>query len=113
MAQQIHADTTDAQPQTYDRLTYDAVAEGFTDGDRVTLRYESPYSGTTVEVEGFAQEVSATMFLLELDDGREWGVFENSIRTTENSRRASGRDRPANGRPVGYVDEFTVHAGDA
>lgn len=95
-----------------DRHGYHLREDGFTDGYRVELVYESPYSGTEVTVEGTARDVSATSFTLELDDGREWGVFSGEsggIRTTENSRRASGRTEAKNGRTVGYVRRLRVY----
>jgi hypothetical protein len=95
---------------TYDRHGYHTREDGFADGDRVELDYESPYSGTVVSVAGTATDVSATAFTLKLDDGREWWVAETSIRTTHNSRRASGKVAGKNGRPVGYVETFTVCA---
>ena len=95
---------------TYDRHCYDTLLDGFEDGDRVTLIYKSPYSGTEVEVEGDAQNVSGYSFTLELDDGREWGIFEKGIRTTKNSRRTSGRVKAKNGRRVGYVRELRIYA---
>lgn len=117
MAQQTHADTTDEPTEgslrgCYDQMTYDARKDGFSDGDRVELVYESPYSGTEVEVAGEARDVAASSFTLDLDDGREWWVSDGSIRTTKNSRRASGKVRGPNGRPVGYVSELCVYGGE-
>lgn len=110
MTQPQAADPDSELRGSYDRVSYDVVEDGAETGDRVELRYYSPYSDTEVEVAGTITHASATCVTVELDDGREWGVFEGSIRTTENSRRASGEVRPANGRPVGSLRELRVYA---
>jgi hypothetical protein len=102
-----HTDTT-TDESTYDRVSYDVVADGFEAGDRVAIKYESPYSGTVVETEGTATDVSASCVTVELDDGRVWGIHGRSIRTTESSRHASGTVESKNGRPVGYVEQITL-----
>lgn len=101
--------TTEAATEelAYDRVSYDLVDDGVEDGAAVTIEYESPYSGTVVEVDAVATDVGATCVTVELEDGRVWGVFGGSIRTTESSRRASGSVDAKNGRTVGYVESLT------
>lgn len=103
--------TPDRLRGTYDRMTYDAVKDGASEGDRVELTYDSPYSGTTVETEGVVRNVGASSMRIELPDGREWGIFDGGIRTAVNSRRATGTVDPKNGRRIGYVDELRIYEG--
>lgn len=102
--------TAATEELAYNRVSYDVVDDGVEAGAAVSIEYESPYSGTVVEVEGVATDVGATCVTVELEDGRVWGVFGRTIRTTENSRRASGTVDAKNGREVGYVVSiaFTV-----
>jgi len=100
-------DATATESLEYDRVSYDLVDDGVEDGTPVSIEYVSPHSGTVVEVDGVATEVRAACVTVELEDGRVWGVFGGSIRTTENSRRASGTVDAKNGQTVGYVESLT------
>lgn len=87
----------------YHKVNYDARKDGFDDGDRVAITYVSTYSGNEKTVVGDARDVSATSITVDTDDGKTWGVFGRSIRTTE------GGQKVKNGRPVGTVQELRVY----
>lgn len=76
--------------------------QALTEGEDATLVYSSPYTGTEVTQHVTVTDTTGSV-TVELDDGTVWGVMGNSIRTTENSRRASGTVEPKNGRTVGYL----------
>lgn len=87
----------------YPKVNYDARKDGFDDGDRVAITYVSTYSGNEKTVVGDARDVSATSITVDTDDGKTWGIFGRSIKTTEGGQKAK------NGRPVGIVQELRVY----
>jgi len=82
-------------------LMYDD-RQALTEGEKATLVYKNSRTGTTVEKSVTVVDTSGSVTVT-TERGTEWGIFGGGVRTSVDTRRASGTVAPKNGRRLGSL----------